>query len=700
MLFDPAGGWGIEWVVATENPFLDRRFDIQWNRLTPELIGPGIEVALADALGALEKIATQDRATVTFASTVAALEASTEALSEAWSKVGHLVSVCDSPEIRAAYNAMLPKVTEFFASIHLNGALWDVIKAFASTPESSTLTGVEKRLFDETIADFKEAGADLDDSRKERLEQIETELARLTQKYSENVLDATNAWELVIGDEARLDGLPQRAKDEARRNAEAKGHGSAASPRWRFTLHQPSVEPVMMYAHDESLRREIWEASAAVGTRAPHANQDLIRRILTLRQEKADLLGKRAFPDLVLQRRMAGNGAKALGFIEEMHRKVRPAFERECRELEEFRASQTGAKVSHLAPWEVAYWAEKLRRERFHIDEEELRPYFPLDQVVDGLFKVVERIFGATAIPRAAGHVETWHPGVRYYDLKDTDGRHLGSFYTDWHPRESKRSGAWMNYLITGRYAGSGRMPHLGLMCGNLTPPGDKDPALLSHREVETVFHEFGHLIHHLFGEVKFRSLNGINVAWDFVELPSQIMENWTWEREGLDLIGRHHRTGEPLPDELFRKMRAARNFRSASAVMRQLSFGKMDLELHLNPARFAEGDLEERMADLLAGYLIPTEPAAPSIACRFGHLFSEPVGYAAGYYSYKWAEVLDADAFTRFQENGIFDAETGRAFRTHILSKGNSEPPGVLFRRFMGREPDANALLVRSGLA
>jgi oligopeptidase A len=455
----------------------------------------------------------------------------------------------------------------------------------------------------------------------------------------------------------------------------------------------------MTHALDESLRREMWEAAVGVGARAPHDNHALTRQILKLRQEKAEILGKSAFPDLVLERRMAKSGAAALQFVEGMHTRVKKAFDRECRELEEFKAAKSGGKASPLAPWEVAFWAENLRKERFDFDDEALRPYFPFDRVLEGLFEITERIFGVRAVARQPGAVETWHPEVRYYDLKDGDGRQLGSFYTDWHPRESKQSGAWMNYLITGAPARGGRAPHLGLMCGNMTPPVAEKPALLTHREVETVFHEFGHLLHHLLGDVEYKSLNGVNVSWDFVELPSQIMENWTWEPEGLDLFGRHFETGEAIPEALFGKMKAARNFRTAAATMRQLSFGKMDLELHLHPLRFVDSDLDGEIDTLLRDYVVPTVPPAPSSVCRFGHLFSSPVGYAAGYYSYKWAEVLDADAFTRFKERGILDAETGRAFRTHVLSRGNSEPPEALFRRFMGRDADTNALLIRNGL-
>jgi oligopeptidase A len=324
-----------------------------------------------------------------------------------------------------------------------------------------------------------------------------------------------------------------------------------------------------------------------------------------------------------------------------------------------------------------------------------------MDRVISGLFDLAGRVFGLRIVERSAGAVDVWHPEVKFYDLFDRDDRHLGSFYAEWYPRESKRGGAWMNYLITGGPQADGtREPHLGLICGNMTPPVGDKPALLSHREVETVFHEFGHLLHHLLGEVEIKSLNGVNVAWDFVELPSQIMENWCWQRESLDLFARHHETGATIPEDIFKKMIAAKNFRSASIMMRQLAFAKMDLTLHLRAAEFAtQLDVEPKVRLSIADCLVPTQPPAPTIVKRFNHIFSDPVGYAAGYYSYKWAEVLDADAFTRFQREGIFNAKVGAAFVEHILSKGNSQDPAELFRAFMGREPDLNALLERSGL-
>ncbi len=683
------------------NPFLDSSFQIRWSLLTPDLIAPAIDAALERAQAAIDAIASRDGATLDYEGAFLALERATEELNLAWGKVTHLQSVADSPALREAHNALLPRVSSFYAKIPLNAELWRRLKSVAEQPGARALAGIHRRFLDETVADFRQAGADLPPDRRARLEVLQSELAQLTQKYSENVLDATNAWQLVIDDESRLAGLPAHAKAAARRNAEGKGLGSPDRPAWRFTLHQPSQEPVMIYAEDEGLRREMWTAATAVGAQPPHDNTELIRRILTLRAEKAALLGRPHFADLVLQRRMAKSGERALGFMEDMKRRAQAAFANECRELEAFKARRLGQPATALKAWEVGFWAEKLRQERYAFDDEALRPYLPMDRVIAGLFDLAGRVFGLRIVERPAGSFEAWHPEVKFYDMHDARGRHLGSFYADWHPRESKRGGAWMGYLITGGpTAAGGRAPHLGYICGNMTPPADGRPALLTHREVETIFHEFGHLLHHLLGEVEIKSLNGVNVAWDFVELPSQMMENWTWERESLDLFARHHETGAPIPEEIFQKMTAARNFRSACAVMRQVQFARMDLLMHMRTAEFIEGDIEAKVRATVADCMIPTEPPGRTIVKRFNHIFSDPVGYAAGYYSYKWAEVLDADAFSRFKREGIFNARTGAEFVAHILSKGNSADPMELYRGFMGREPDPKALLVRSGLA
>lgn len=678
------------------NPFLDPTFHIRWSKLTPELVGPAIETVLAEAQMAIDAIASRDLANLTYENTFLALEQATETLTVAWGKVSHLQSVADSPALRDAFNAMLPKVAAFQASVPLNPELWRRLGAFAESLAAAAVVGVHRRFLDETVKDFRQAGADLPADKRARLEALQGELAQLTQKYSENVLDATNAWQLVVEDEQKLAGLPAHAKAAARRSAEAKGVAG-----WRFTLHSPSLEPFMTYLEDGALRREMWMASSAVGSQAPYDNTVLISRILALRAEKAALLGYKNFTDLVLERRMAKSGAQALAFIEDLQHRAAPAFAAETRELEEFKAKTTGAPAAHLFPWDLAFWSERLRRSRYDFDEELLRPYFPMDRVVGGLFELVRRVFGLRVVSRGVGEVETWPGDVTFYDLFDARDRHLGSFYADWHPREAKRGGAWMNYLITGGPGANGtRAPHLGLICGNMTPPADGKPALLTHREVTTIFHEFGHLLHHLLGEVEIKSLNGVNVAWDFVELPSQILENWGWERESLDLFARHQETGAPIPDVLFNKMIAARNFRSASGTMRQVAFAKMDLLLHTRTTEFAQlPDIEPAARALVAECLIPTNPPAPTIVKRFTHIFGDPVGYAAGYYSYKWAEVLDADAFTRFKREGVFNATVGAQFVEHVLSRGNSADPAELYRGFMGRDPDLNALLERSGL-
>ncbi|KXU37760.1 oligopeptidase A [Cephaloticoccus primus] len=683
------------------NPFLDPAFEIRWAVCRAEHVEPAISEALAQARAAIEKIATQPLGELSFASTFLALEQATELLGTAWGRVTHWQSVADHPELREAHNKMLPQVSEFYASVPLNPELWQRLKAFSESGVASSVQGIERRLLEETVADFRQAGADLPEAQRTRLAALQSELAQATQKYSENVLDATNAWELIVEDEARLAGLPEHAKDAARASAQRAGRTSG----WRFTLHQPSLEPVMVYAEDEALRRELWEASAAVGAREPHDNTALVRQILALRAEKAALLGKPHFADVVLERRMAQSGAQALAFVEDLAARTSEAFLREARELEEFKAAQTGAsEVGRLAPWDLAFWAEKLRQHKHAFDAEALRPYFPIERVLEGLFELARRVFGVVARPREPAP-EVWHAEVKFYDLFDEkSGEQLGSFYTDWHPRDSKRGGAWMNYLCTGERPGSTRgaprTPHLGLICGNLTPPVEGRPALLTHREVETVFHEFGHLLHHLLGEVPIKSLNGVNVAWDFVELPSQIMENWCWERESLDLFARHYETGEPIPEPLFAAMVGARNFRSATFLVRQISLAKLDLLLHIDSARYlAAADIEAAIRADTAALLVPADPPVPTALRRFNHIFSDPVGYAAGYYSYQWAAVLDADAFTRFQREGLFNQKTGREFRQKILSRGNAAPAAELYRDFMGRDPELQAHLTRQGV-
>ncbi len=703
----------------TAHPFLQDDFQIAWSKLVPEIIETDIKQGLETARANIDALSkpVDDGEELTFENTLLALEEATEELSRGWGLLNHLDSIRNNQDQRDSLNAMLPEVTQFFSSIPLNDELWSRVKSYAETGEAKELTGIRKRLLEETVSDFVKSGADLPDDKKKRMEEVQAELAQVTQKFSENVLDSTNAWDLVLEDDSRLGGLPDTAKSILVSNARSKDLGTDEDPQYRITLQVPSYFPVLEYADDAELRKEVWQATTTVGLDGDFNNTDLIWKILRLRQEKASLLGKEQFADQVLEERMAKDGKTAIGFVEDLAEKTQPFFQKEIQELSEFRKQSDPDWDGVFEPWDVSYWCEKLRKAEHDFDEEELRPYFAIHQVLDGMFRLTEKIFGfkitecnavfakpGEAIPdNQTNTFEVWHPEVKYYQLHDAEsGDHLGSFYADWHPREDKRGGAWMNYLRTGEPPSGSRprTPHLGLICGNLTPSSKDKPALLTHREVETVFHEFGHLLHHLLGEVEIKSLNGVNVVWDFVELPSQIMENFCWSRDSLDFFARHYETGETIPDELFEKMVGARNFQSAMMQMRQLSLGKMDLDLHINHHSTEEGtDLDQLVSEILDGYLMPLATQPPAMARRFTHLFASSTGYAAGYYSYKWAEVLDADAFTRFAEAGVISESVGREFREKILSQGNSRDAAELFRDFMGREPDLNSLLERSGL-
>ncbi|HTB63397.1 MAG TPA: M3 family metallopeptidase [Opitutales bacterium] len=695
--------------------FLSPAFAPAWSRLTADRIEPDISAALADAQAKFDAIAAQDPAGVSYASMLGAFDEAAATLDRAWTRVQHLDSVCNAPALRNAYNAMLPKVTDFYTRIYLHDGLWKIVQAYATTPEARALTGARRRFLEETLEDFRDSGAGLVQAEKTELERLNTEISSITQKFGENVLDATNAWDLTITAEARLAGLPESARAAARQSYLQKNPAAGNAPGWRFTLHAPSYIPLMKYAQDDALRREVWQASMSLGRTAPHDNTSLIPQILALRQAKARLLGRPQFADLVLHRRMAKSGESALAFIENLHTKLTTVFSREQGELEKFKAMRTGQPVGPLEPWEAAYWVEQRRQTELDFDEEQLRPYFPIEGVLSGLFRLVETLFDVRLTEKPTvyfepgsdqepppGAVEVWHPEVKFYELHDADGRHLVSFFADWHPRESKRGGAWMNFFETGGPRPGGKFaPHLGIIAGNLTAPIPGRPALLTHDEVTTIFHEFGHLLHHLFGEVEVKSLNGVRVAWDFVELPSQIMENWVWERAGLDFVARHYATGQPIAEELFQKMLATRKFMAASAMMRLLAFSKLDLDLHLHAAELpaVAPALEAWLHARLAAYLPHYRTEPPTFAVRFTHVFSEPVGYAAGYYSYKWAEVLEADAFTRFQKEGVLNPATGRDFRRKILARGNGAPPEQLFHDFLGRDPNPDADLARCGL-
>lgn len=698
------------------HPFLNPEEHPNWDELTADKVRVDLSLALEQAEENLEKIRKLSPGELNFENTVKALERANYRLNQAWGLVTHLDSVCNSAEMREAHNDMLPAVSAFEAKVFLDSKLWHIIQEFARSEDAKSLPPIDSRLLQETIRDFQDAGSDLPIEKRKRLEEISGELAKVTQTFSEHVLDGTNAWHLTVREEVKLLGLPENAKAAARQTALEKLGEEDGKDAWVFNLQAPSMLPVMQYLEDDEIRKKVWSASNDLCLEEPYANEPLIHKILKLRQEKAEILGKSDFAEVLLSRRMAGSGEKAENFVDDLMRKALPFFHKENQELEEFMADKTGRPIGLLEPWEVGLWSEKLKKERYDFDEEDLRPFFPIHNVLEGMFQLASQVFGlrieerSTSFENSTNWIEgnenepvsVWHPEVRFYDLfDDSSSSHLGAFYADWHPRASKRGGAWMNFLRTAEPEDENpRGPHLGLICGNLTAPTPESPALLTHFEVETIFHEFGHLLHHLCGEVVHRSLNGVNVAWDFVELPSQIMENWCWERESLDLFARHYQTGHTIPEELLQKMLRARNFFQGNTTMRQMTFSKLDLFLHRAWSKECPNDLENALQNELKSFLPRRKSPARTIVLRFSHLFSSPVGYAAAYYSYKWAEVLDADAFTRFKKEGILNPKTGKEFRKHILSQGNSLPPGQLFHNFMGRGPDVQALLTRSGLA
>ncbi|MCY4587394.1 MAG: M3 family metallopeptidase [Bryobacterales bacterium] len=671
------------------NPLLEIKFKIPFDQIKAEHVEPAVDALIAEAQQNIDAIAA-DPDPRTYDNTLRALEGAVETLEYAMSVVSHLESVATYPELRDAYNTVEPKVSAFDSKIPLNEALWKQIKRFSETEEAALLCGSRARFLKKTLDKFRRSGADLDEGGKARLNELNVQLARATTKYSQNVLDATNTFELIIEDEAQLAGLPPSAVALARQDAESKG-----KPGWRFTLQAPSYIAVMTYLDDAAVREKVYRAHVTRGTKEPYDNRELILTILRLRREKARLLGYRDFADLVLEDRMAKTGRSARGFVDSLKTKTRSAFGRENEELLAFRREIEGPSVLDLDAWDIAYYAEKMRQSIYDFEEEELRPYFAFEKVLDGMFDLVGRLYGIKVVEESG--VSVWDNSVKYYSIDDADGTRLGSFYADFYPRENKRGGAWMDSFFVS--VPGGPRPHLGLICGNQTPPVDGKPALLTHREVETIFHEFGHLLHHLLSRVGVRSLGGTNVSWDFVELPSQIMENWCWERDALDLFARHYETGEPIPSDLFRKMKRARNFRAANAQMRQLSFGTVDLALHRDYDPQKNDDVMKYAFDILHSFAPAALPPEHAMIASFTHLFASPVGYGAGYYSYKWSEVLDADAFSRFAKEGIFSRDVGMQFRESILARGDSEDPARLFRDFMGRDPDADALLRRQGL-
>lgn len=689
----------------SKHPFLSEDMPIKWHTLLPEYVENDVNMAIEIAQANIDNISSLPVDSVTFENTIVALEHADKILDRAWSYVEHLDATCNSQEIRDVINKMLPKVAEFSANILLNDDLWLRIKSFAESEEAKRLDDIEKKLLQDTVDGFRDSGIDLPREQRERLKEISIEASRLSQKFSENVLDSRNAWEKYVNDVGELKGLPRMTLDILADDAKSKGHDG-----YRLSLNPSTCGKCMQYLENEALREEIFRASLTVGRNEPFNNQKIVKQLLKLRQESATILGHKTYADGALKHRMAKNGANALKFVEDLHDRTLPFFERDIIEMEQFSADHFGGEKSRIKPWNMAFLAEKHRQKMFAFDEEELRPYFKLENVIAGLFNVAKALYGINFVEQKVwysddpnvdapdGMIPVWHEDVKFFKAYEENGDEIGGLYLDVHPRETKQAGGWMSGLVNGNFDENGVWNRpIAVICTNLTPSTESCPSLLSHREVETLFHEFGHALHHLFGKVKFESMNGCHVAWDFVELPSQIMENFCWERTSLDLFARHYMTQEKIPDELFDKMLKARNHLSASGMMQQLCFSKLDLELHQNFDKYDENDIEALLEDVLTSYRYPLSENVPTILLSFGHIFGG--GYAAGYYSYKWAEVLDADAFSKFKNDGVLSRRIGESFRKCILSKGDSKEADELYRDFMGRDPDIEPLFIRSGL-
>jgi len=721
----------------TANPLLQTEGLPRFSAIRAEHVEPALDSALAANRVAIERLLA-DAEAPSWDTFVQPIEDLNERLSRLWSPVSHLNAVMNNDALRAAYNACLPKLSDYSTELKQDERLYCAYKAVAARPDFASLTGAQRKIIENILRDFRLSGAELNDTDKKRFKDIEQELSTLQSKFEENVLDATNAWELLIENEGELAGLPEGALAAARQAAERDG-----KPGWKLTLHMPSYLPVMMYAENRELRRQMYEASATRASElGPHAgrwdNSATMQRILLLRAEKARLLGFANFAALSIATKMAESTDEVFSFLRDLAKRSRPAAQKEFAELKAFAKQNFG--LADLQAWDISYYSEKMSQARYDFSDEDLRPYFPESQVVNGMFDVVCRLYGLEI--RAVSDVELWHPDARFYEIRDAHGAVRGRFYMDLYARPHKRGGAWMDECRSRKRDGQGVQVPVAYLTCNFNAPVDGKPALFTHDEVTTLFHEFGHGLHHMLTLVDYAGVAGINgVKWDAVELPSQFMENWCWERQALDVLAKHYETGAALPDALYKKMIEARNFQSAMQMVRQIEFSLFDMRMHSDfdhiksrisahgsppsppgrgnddcmgaggratPGAVAEGEGNEPENFRLAiqGLLdevreevsVIFPPAFNRFLNSFGHIFAG--GYAAGYYSYKWAEVLSADAFSKFEENGVFDRATGEQFLHDILEQGGAFEPMELFVRFRGRKPKIDALLRHSGLA
>ncbi|WP_394136166.1 oligopeptidase A [Aliivibrio fischeri] len=676
------------------NPLLTFTDLPPFSQIKPEHIQPAVEQAIADCRAKIEEVLASD-VTPSWESIIVPLAETDDRLSRIWSPVSHLNSVKNSEAWREAYEACLPELSEYGTWVGQHKGLYEAYKSIKESEAFASLSQAQQKTIIDELRDFDLSGIGLPADQQKRYGEISKRSSELSSNFSNNVLDATMGWSKHITDEKELSGLPESAMAAAKAAAEAKELDG-----WLLTLEMPSYLPVMTYCDNKPLRKEIYEAFVTrASDRGPNAgkwdNSAIMEEELQLRHEIARLLGFGSYSDKSLATKMAESPTQVLGFLNDLATKAKPQGEREVEELKAFVKEEFG--IDELDLWDITYYSEKLKQKLYQISDEELRPYFPESKAVSGLFKVLNRLFGMTVVEREG--VDVWHESVRFFDIFDSTNTLRGSFYLDLYAREHKRGGAWMDECRVRRLTQEGELqtPVAYLTCNFNKPVGGK-PALFTHDEVVTLFHEFGHGIHHMLTQIDVASVSGINgVPWDAVELPSQFLENWCYEEEALAFISGHYETGEPLPKEMLDKMLAAKNFQSAMFILRQLEFGLFDFTLHTNFDPELGGRVLETLAEVKAKVAVLPSVEWNRFSHSFGHIFAG--GYSAGYYSYLWAEVLSADAFSRFEEEGIFNTETGQSFLNNILEMGGSEEPMELFKRFRGREPQVDAMLRHAGI-
>lgn len=678
------------------NPLLSISEFPPFSAISPEHIQPAVEQLLADCRKTLDAVADK-RGVDSWESLLMDLEEVDDKYSRAWGAVSHLNMVMNSPELREAYESCLPLISEYGTYAGQHEGVYQAIKAFADSDAFSNASAEQQEDVKSTLRDYKLSGIGLPEDKKVRYGEIKQQLSQLASTFSNNVLDATNAYVKQVKDEEELSGLPESAVAAAAELAQEK-----SMLGWAFTLDIPSYLPIMMYCDNAELRRELYEAFVTrASNQGPNAgewdNAGIMDETLALRHELAQILGFENYGEYSLATKMAESTNQVLTFLHDLAKKSKPQAEKEVAELRAFAQKEFG--VDDLNPWDMAYYGEKLKQAKYAISDEELRPYFPENKVIAGLFETASRLF-SIKFEDATQSVERWHDTVRFYHVQNLEGERIGSFYLDLYARANKRGGAWMDDCLVRRRTQSNclQLPIAYLTCNFNRPIGDK-PALFTHDEVVTLFHEFGHGLHHLLTQGEVSGVSGINgVAWDAVELPSQFLENWCWQPEALQYLSSHYETGEPLPADMLQKMLDAKNFQSAMMMVRQLEFSLFDMRIHCEFNTETGAQVEAILQEVRDEVAVVQPPAFNRFANSFGHIFAG--GYAAGYYSYKWAEVLSSDAFAKFEEDGIFNAETGKAFKTAILEKGGSAPAMELFKAFRGREPEIDALLRHSGIA